>query len=326
MRHARSQDDFVVARQKDWRELDQLLGDKDTLSSTDGAEISRVAQLYRSLCNDVMRARSAGYAPDLGAYLDGLAGRAHNAVYGAEPFRLPGVVAFFTRDFPRALRRNAAFFALAWALLLVPWIIGLVGAMSGTGFAEKVLPSEALEGMADAYSKGFDAGRDVGTDTGMAGFYVYNNIGIAFRCFATGALFGVGSLFFLIYNGLLIGTVTGHVASVGHGGNILTFMCGHGPFEITAIVISGAAGLRMGYALVATGGLTRTGSLRRAAPDLARMILGAAAMLAIAALIEGFWSPSSLPAPVKWAASALFSLGVTLYLALAGRAGDGARA
>jgi uncharacterized membrane protein SpoIIM required for sporulation len=175
--------------------------------------------------------------------------------------------------------------------------------------------------MAHAYSQGFASGRDAGTDTGMAGFYVYNNVGIAFRCFATGILGGAGSLFFLVYNGLVTGTVAGYVMSAGHGGNIWTFMCGHAPFELTAIVIAGGAGLQMGYALIDTGGLTRVGSLRRAAPAIAQQILGAAAMLLVAALIEGFWSPSSLPAPVKWTASGIFTTLVVLYLALAGRDG-----
>jgi uncharacterized membrane protein SpoIIM required for sporulation len=174
--------------------------------------------------------------------------------------------------------------------------------------------------MAHAYSQGFAAGRDAGTDTGMAGFYVYNNVGIAFRCFATGILLGAGSLFFLVYNGLVTGTAAGYVMSVGHGANIWTFMCGHAPFELTAIVIAGGAGLQMGYALVDTGGLTRTGSLRRAAPKIAQQILGAAAMLLVAALIEGFWSPSSLPAQIKWSASGVFTVLVVLYLSLAGRA------
>jgi uncharacterized membrane protein SpoIIM required for sporulation len=96
-------------------------------------------------------------------------------------------------------------------------------------------------------------------------------------------------------------------------------MCGHAPFELTAIVVAGGAGLQMGYALVDTGGLTRLRSLRRAAPSITRQILGAAAMLFIAAGIEGFWSPSSLPPPVKWTASAVFSILVILYLSLAGR-------
>ena len=74
--------------------------------------------------------------------------------------------------------------------------------------------------------------------TNGSGFYVYNNVGIAFRCFATGILFGLGSLFFLIYNGITIGTVLGHVIAAGHGHNILTFVCTHGTFELTAIGIA----------------------------------------------------------------------------------------
>jgi uncharacterized membrane protein SpoIIM required for sporulation len=153
----------------------------------------------------------------------------------------------------------------------------------------------------------------------MAGFYVHNNVGIAFRCFATGILFGAGSLFFLVYNGLVIGTVAGYVTQAGHGGNILTFMSGHAPFELTAIVISGAAGLRMGYSLIATEGLTRFASLRRAAPEIARLVVGAAVMLVIAALIEGFWSPSSIPATIKWVFSGVGWLFVITYLGFAGR-------
>ncbi len=319
MNAARSQDDFVAARSRDWQELDRLLGVGDLLHKLDGGGISRVAALYRSLCTDLMRCRAAGVTPDLATYLDGLAARAHAALYGAKPLRLPGVVDFFARDFPRALRDNGRCFAISCALFFLPFAVGLLGALATEEFSTHVLPAQALEQMAHAYSKGMADGRDAGTDTGMAGFYVYNNVGIAFRCFATGILFGAGSLFFLVYNGLVTGTVVGYVMNAGHGGNIWTFMCGHAPFELTAIVIAGGAGLQMGYALVDTGGLTRVGSLRRAAPSVVRQILGAASMLLIAAAVEGFWSPSSLPPSVKWTASGVFSLLVILYLGLAGR-------
>jgi uncharacterized membrane protein SpoIIM required for sporulation len=315
----RTQDDFVAARSADWRELDRLLLDGPSLHKLDGAAISRAASLYRSLCTDLMRCRAARYTPDLTSYLDALAARAHASLYGAQPFRLPGLGELLTRDFPRALRANRVLFGVACALFFLPFAAGLAGALTSESFAQKVIPASMLEGMAHAYSQGFGAGRDAGTDTGMAGFYVFNNVGIAFRCFATGILFGAGSLFFLVYNGLVTGTVAGYVMSAGHGANIWTFMCGHAPFELTAIVIAGGAGLQMGYALVSTGGSTRLGSLRRVAPAVARQIMGAAAMLLIAALVEGFWSPSSAPAAAKWTVSAVFTLLVTLYLLLAGR-------
>ncbi|APR85858.1 Integral membrane protein [Minicystis rosea] len=316
---ARTQDELVAARTRDWQELDRLLAGGDGLQGKDGATISRVAALYRALCTDLMRARAARVTPDLSAYLDSLAARAHGALYGARPFQTPVILAFFTRDFPRALRANGRVFAIACALFFVPFVAGLLGALASEDFATRVLPAQALEQMARMHSHGFAQGRDAGADVGMAGFYVQHNIGIAFRCFSTGILFGIGSLFFLVYNGLMTGVNVGYVMAVGHGANIWTFMCSHAPFELGAIMIAGGAGLQMGYALVDTGGLTRVGSLRRARTSIVQQVLGAAVMLLIAALLEGFWSPSSLPSPVKWAASGVNTLLIVLYLALAGR-------
>ncbi len=317
-----SQDEFVAQRHQQWTELDRLLSAGKQLHKFDGRTISRAASLYRSLCNDLMRSRSAGFTPDLVGYLNSLAGRAHNALYGARPFQLPQFARSLLLDFPRAFRRNIKFFWLALLLFSVPCAIGVLGALNNPDFAAEVVPAEQLQQMVDAYSAGFAGGRSEATDSMMAGFYVYNNVGIAFRCFATGIMFGVGSVFFLIYNGLTIGTVAGFVAQAGHGRNILTFMCGHGTFELTAIIISGQAGLLMGYALVATEGRTRLGSLRLHALEIVRLVLGAAVMLLIAAGIEAFWSPSSVPDEIKWLVAAMLMTLVVLYLTLAGRRGQ----
>lgn len=314
----RDQDTFVMRRQQDWTELEKLLGLGKELHRGSPRDISRAASLYRSVCADLMRAR-AHFGPELVRYLDGLAARAHNLLYGARAYRVAALWELVAREFPRTLRRRWGFFVLANLLFYVPFVIGLLGAMSSIEFAQTVLPPEQLAGMEEMYSEGFNEGRDSGTDSAMAGFYVFNNVGIAFRCFATGILFGIGSLFFSIYNGLTIGVVLGWVMQAGFGTNILTFICGHGPFELTAIVISTGAGLQMGWALVKTDGLTRTGSLRAQAQELGHLIIGAAVMLVIAAGIEGFWSPSSMPPPVKWAFSACACVFVTLWLALGGR-------
>jgi uncharacterized membrane protein SpoIIM required for sporulation len=315
---ALTQDAFVAARQKDWNELGQLLASRG-IASLEPRLISRVGALYRGLCADLMRARGAGYDAELVAFLDDLAGRAHNALYAAPPHRMSAAWLLFARDFPAAIRRRARFLAFSAALFLIPGVVGFAGAYASRAFAAEVLPEEQLAQMEQAYSKGFNDGRDPSVNALMAGFYVNNNVGIAFRCFATGILFGLGSMFFLIYNGLVIGTVMGFVSRAGHGYNIFTFCCGHSTFELTAIVISGAAGIQMGYALVATGGLTRLGSLRSQAKEIAHLILGAAGMLMIAAAIEGFWSPSSVPAPVKWGVAGALAILVTTYFLVAGR-------
>jgi uncharacterized membrane protein SpoIIM required for sporulation len=312
-------DRFLLQRRETWAELSLLLTSKASLHKLPAERIARVAALYREVCTDRMRAEHLGCPPDVTTHLDHLVARAHNALYSSRRFSVRGAVRFALLEFPRALRANWGPFVWANLLFWGPFALGLVGSLESQQFAAGILPAHMLEAMAEAYSEGFAAGRDGATNAAMAGFYVYNNVGIAFRCFATGILFGIGSVFFLLYNGLVTGAVVGHVIRTGGGPNILTFVAGHAPLELTAIVIAGAAGLQMGRALVVTGGLTRLGSLWTQRHSLAAQIVGAALMLLGAAAIEGFWSPSSVPPPVKWAFGAVLFLLVASYLALAGR-------
>jgi len=320
-----TQDEFVAARQRDWTELEQLLAAGNGFRKLPPTSIARAAAIYRAVSSDLMRAEAAGYSPDVIALLDGLAARAHNTLYSAPPYRLRAVWELVAADFPRTLRRYSRFFALAVALFVLPGALGFVGALRSRAFALSLLSPDGVEQMEKAYAEGFGKGREAGVNTAMTGFYVYNNVGIAFRCFATGVLFGLGSLFFLVYNGLTIGAVAGLVTAAGHGRNLLTFTCTHGAFELTAIVISATAGMVMGYALVDTGGRTRFGSLRARARDIATLVMGAALMLLVAAGIEGFWSPSGVRAQVKWGAAIGAYLLVICYLTFAGRGGARAR-
>ncbi|HWZ87729.1 MAG TPA: stage II sporulation protein M [Polyangiaceae bacterium] len=319
-----SREAFVRAHSPSWEELERLLMTHARLSELRPPDISRAAALYRSLCADLMHARRIGCPPDVIGYLDALTARGHSALYSSRSRALAAVRGLLLRRFPRAFRKHWPLMAASAALFLLPLAVGWLSTLASPQFAGKVLPPEQLEQLARAYAAGFSGGREAHIDAEMTGFYVDNNIGIAFRCFATGVLLGLGSIFFLLYNGLAIGATFGYVMHAGAGANILTFGCGHAPFELIAIMIAGGAGLRLGFAVIATEGLTRVGSLRKHAPDLVALVAGVAVMLAIAALIEGFWSPSGVPAPIKYAFSALgFSL-IVGFLGFAGRS-DGAR-
>jgi len=170
---------------------------------------------------------------------------------------------------------------------------------------------EEKEGEGDALRPGLQAG--------AAGFYVRNNVGVAFRCFATGVFFGAGTVFFLVYNGIFLGTVAGYLTAQGHTERFYSFVVGHGSFELTAIVVSGAAGLVMGHALIHPGALSRAEALRRRGVVGVKLALGAGAMLVVAAVIEAFWSPSGIPSQTKYVAGGLLWALVIAYLALGGR-------
>ncbi len=310
-------DKFVAERRPTWEELASLLRGKSP-KKRPAREISRIFSLYREACTDLVRATRLGAAPATLAYLDALVSRAHSQLYSGGGKRLMRWGRFIRQAFPRALRQNGQLFLVANVLFWLPFAVALWRSVESVSFSARVLPIETLEAMTQAYKGDLSDGRTAGSNAAMAGFYVFNNVGIAFRCFATGILFGLGSAFFLVYNGVVTGAIMGHVIRMGGGPNILTFVCGHAPLELFAIVISGAAGLQMGRSLVITDGRTRLGSLWAVREKILVQILGAAVMLLAAAAIEGFWSPSPAPAELKWAVGGVMMVLVTLYLGFAG--------
>lgn len=317
-----TRDELVRRRGEAWKRLGELLREAEQPTGPrrlGPAGIRELAALYRSLASDLMRVRRDKLGADLERHLDNLASRAHNALYSGTSVGTTLKPQSLLLDFPGALRRNLRFFMVACVLFFGTGIVSGVAAYTDEAYALAVLSAGQLESMENMHSKGHADGRAADTNAGMTGFYVFNNVGIAFRCFATGILFGLGPIFYLLFNGLSIGVVFGHLARVGHGENIFSFAATHGPWELTAIVIGGAAGLQMGYAMVATRGRTRLGNLRGHGLELLRQVAGAAAFLVLAAMIEAWYSPSSLPPVVKYASGAIGWVLVAGIIAFAGR-------
>ncbi len=287
----------------------------------------RLSPLYRDVCADLSRAQAARYSAPLVEYLQGLTAAAHAVLYG-KPSRAVASrlgkgrarARSVLTAFPRAVRRRWKPIALAAALFFLPLAIGVLAALQEPAFAFRIVPRTMLEPLTEAYAKGFADGRAAGENALMTGFYVNNNVGIALRCFALGVFGGLGSAFYLLHNGLSIGAILGYVASQGAGANIVTFVVGHGTLELGAIVLSGGAGLALGWALVAPGTRTRLASVQAVAPDLVVIVAGAAVMRTMAAGVEGWWSGSSVPSDVKRSVGLGLFLLVALYLGFVGRA------
>ena len=94
-----------------------------------------------------------------------------------------------------------------------------------------------------------------------------------------------------MFNGLHIGATFGHISQLGFGENLFSFVAGHGSFELTAIVLCGGAGLKVGYALLNPGSYKRILAVQLAAKEAIKIVYGAALMLLFAAFIEAYWSP-----------------------------------
>jgi uncharacterized membrane protein SpoIIM required for sporulation len=286
-------------------------------------EAMDVPARYRELCQHLALARDRQYSADLIERLSRLALAGHQALYGARSRGLERVWQFLRAGFPRAVRRELRFVALAALLFFGPLLTLTLAVPRHPEFAYVVVPARVLDSVQEMYgqaTKALGRKREADTDVAMFGFYIFNNVRIGFQTFAGGLAFGLGAIFYLLYNGIFIGAITGHIIHSGLATNFFSFTSGHSAFELGAICLSGAAGLKLGFALLAPGRLRRTAALRASAAQAMPIVVGLAGMLLIAAGIEAFWSPRTfLPPPVKYAVGATLWLLLLLYFIFAGR-------
>ncbi|MFO7642628.1 MAG: stage II sporulation protein M [Candidatus Competibacteraceae bacterium] len=315
---------FEQTHAADWQAFAATLDRLEHRKSAETAAPLPVAELpgaYRRLCQQLAIARARGYSGALLDRLNPLALRTYQQLYRAPQRRWPVVLDFLTGDFPRRVRAEARLFWLCATLFYLP-LLGMAGAVHQTPeLIYSLLSPEAVADLEAMYAPGQRAdARDAGDNLALFGFYIYNNISIAFRTFAGGVLLGIGSAFVLLFNGLFIGAISGYLTARGYGETFYTFVAGHGAFELTGIVLAGVAGLKMGWAVAAPGRLSRAEALRQAAASGVRILLGVMALLVLAAFVEAFWSANrAVPAATKYAVGAVGWTLVILYLTRAGR-------
>ncbi len=316
-----SQKSFQERNQATWREAEDLLDMLDRGTPVTGGDT--FPELYRKVCQHLALARHRQYSAALVDGLNRLALRGHQHLYGrrSQPFQKLGD--FVGRELPRAVRRE-------WRLLLL-----CTALFFGTGIAVDVavhlkpelaytilgpMGAAQLEMMYDPSSDHFLHERPSDSDLAMFGFYIRNNIGIGFRTFASGLLLGLGAAFFLVVNGVMLGAAAGHIDMVGYGSTFYSFVIGHGAFELTALVLSGVAGMKLGAAVLAPGRRSRARALVEEGKRAAVIVYGFTGMLVIAAFLEAFWSSSTyVPTEVKLSVGGVFWLVVFTYFVVAGR-------
>lgn len=318
-----NQQEFTRRFEKDWLGLETQLDELDQVKRGASPGSADFPRLYRQVCQHLALARHRDYGAHLIDSLNGLVLRGHQHLYEARAGMGLRIVRFFAADFPALIRRESRLF---WISTLLFFGSGLTMAAVVQAFPEMAYtvldPRQAamMEEMYRPDASVLGRERPADSDFLMFGFYIYNNVGIAFQTFASGLLAGVGTLFFLLFNGVLIGTVAGHLTNAGFGATFYPFVIGHGAFELTAIVLAGQAGLKLGFALLAPGRLSRAEAVKQAGRVCVRIVYGIAAMLVIAAFVEAFWSSSTLvPAAVKFGVGAGLWALVAFYFIAVGR-------
>lgn len=285
----------------------------------DGA---RLAGLYRRSCEHLALAQARAYPIHLTQRLESLTQRAHRLIYRRHDYGLARLKRLVLVDFPQRVRGHGAYLLAATLLFVLPAIAVGLACWFDPGFILHLTDAEQAQEFDRMYSSSGPIGRqrDASTDWQMFGYYIRHNIGLGFQCFAGGIFLGLGSVFFIVFNGVFLGGVAGYLTARGHGENFWSFVVTHGAFELTAIVLAGAAGLKIGHALLAPGRHTRLEALRLSAAEAIVVVYGVIGMLVIAAAVEAFWSSARWVSPeVKYGVGAACWCLVFAYLGLQGR-------
>jgi uncharacterized membrane protein SpoIIM required for sporulation len=319
---------FEQSHQREWHELQTLLAQLHKSvrgRAADGKPIAgeHVAALYRRACEQLALARARAYPAYLTDRLEQLTADAHQLIYQHAEVGLGRLQRMVARDFPRAVRAHSTYVWIALAVFAIPTLVLGYLVYLRPELILSVVDPQTAQRFQDMYSQNAESigrVREAQNDWVMFGFYIRNNIGVAFQCFAGGLFAGLGSLFFLAFNAAYSGAIAGYLTQKGLGDTFYSFVVTHAAFELTAIVLSGAAGLRLGHALLAPGRFTRQQALVRAAKESAVIIYGVMALLLVAAAIEAFWSSARwIPAPMKYGVAAICWIAVISYLTLQGR-------
>jgi uncharacterized membrane protein SpoIIM required for sporulation len=281
---------FIQQREPVWNEFAKLIAGKR--SDLKKGAVSFVHE-FREITQDINTAKSYGFDPAIIERLNALINEGNQILYAQRNWTLKEPLKFIWRTFPQKVRSQWKGILAVTLLFYGLSIFFSLLCIRFPGVAEELVSPYQLKGLVEMYNPQnarFLKPRSVSNDADMFGFYIYNNISIAFRAFAGGMIAGIGSLFILCFNAGYLGIVTGHLINAGFAQTFFPFVIAHSAFEITAIIFSAYAGLLLGYRFFITKGLTRGASVKKAGRDAFPIITGSAIMLVIAAVIEAFWS------------------------------------
>lgn len=316
---------MIQEQRRRWEELGDLVraAERGGVAALRVYDLKRLCSLYRQVTIDLSRARAEGDDPDLVRYLNLLAARAHGQVYAARPVDVRPLFAFAVVGFPRLVRRHARPVLASAGVFLLSTLFSFLAVLRDPQVAyslydEQVVEYEnvRLEKQQGEYRGNFTF--DVSHSPFVAVAIVGNNVRVAATAFALGALLCLPGIVLLVYQGRMLGTLTGLVWLHGYARDFYALILTHGVLELTAICIAGGAGLMLGWALIAPGRLPRRDALRQAAREAFGLLGGAALMLVVAGCIEAYVTPH-FPQPVRWAVAGASAVFLIVYFGFAGR-------
>ncbi len=309
---------WLEKRKPYWTRLEEIVdrAGRRGIAVLSYRELQELGQLYRQVAADLAAVREDPLSRRLADYLNQLLGRAHNLIYMGRKVRVKGIWYFYRQTFPAVFRATFNYTLLAFAIFAAAAVMGFLACLGDPGFQRYFLGPH----MTETIERGEMWTHSIVTIRPLASSAIMtNNLSVSFAVFALGITAGVGTVYMLAVNGLLMGVISAACWQAGMSLDLLQFLAPHGVLELPAIFVAGGAGLLLARGLLFPGQLARRDSLALCGSQAVRMVLGIIPVLVVAGLVEGFISPSPVAPFLKFLlAMALASLAV-LYVTQVGK-------
>ena len=309
---------FITQNEEHWKALESFNRrvKNGGIRRLDAADVREFARLFRLASHNLAYAKTHFPTSHVLPYLNNIVGVTHNYFYVRQSKSLRDVGAYFTRTFPSAVRETWRFWVFAMAL----FVMGMLFA----GFYVAHDPTRLHDFMPPGWGDGFVAGEtpDFGDGsveweyTLMTAVITTNNIAVSFNAIAGGLLAGLGTVIILVYNGFIVGGLFGFFHQAGT--DMVTaygLVLPHGVIELMAIFLAGGCGLMLARGLLIPGEMTRRQSLIMQAKNAARLLPGIVAMLVVAGIIEGYFTPLGIDPIWKLLFAGATFVGMVAYFA-----------
>ncbi len=305
---------WLEKRKTYWARLELLVdrSKRGGISALDHLELQELGLLYRQTASDLATVREDVTSNQLAFYLNQLLGRAHNLIYMGHKQKISGLVRFYSQTYPQVFRETFRQTFLAFLIFAVTAVASWAVTIHDPTFAHRLLGPQ----MMDTIEKREMWTQSIVTIKPLAASSIMtNNLSVSFATFALGITAGIGTVWMIVVNGMLIGVIGAATWQAGMALQLWSFVAPHGVLELPAIFIAGGAGLEIARGMLFPGLLPRRESLARTGGRAARLVLGIVPMLVVAGIIEGFVSPSGIAAPLKFLLAAVLFAALAPYLA-----------
>jgi len=281
--------------------------DQTRLHGLSRSELQELALLYRQVASDLSTLRQDRTSAALTGRINHLLARAHHIIYSSRKSSWRNLFLFLRDGYPLVFRQQILFVFAALVLTLGSALLAAAYGLANPHFTAAFLGPRLMHSIA-RHKMWTDS--IVSVAPGAASKIMTNNLSVSFTAFAGGVLFGLGAVWILLVNGLMLGAVGVACQQGGMSIPLWSFVAPHGSLELPAIIIAGAAGMRLGYGMLFPGIYRWKDSVGKAGAEAVRLVSGTIPMLFVAGCLEGFFSPTAAPVALK------FSVGATLFLLL----------